>query len=90
MYGTLTKSMKETKLLTATREMADPEELRIRQELIRSKSPNELAEIKGLGDLPVPTKIQNIFRPTSRSSSASKPDKERSRSESLPRSVSGS
>ena len=90
LYGTLSRSMKETKLLTNTREVTDPEELRMRQELIRSKSPTELAEIKGLGDIPVPTKIQNIFKARSRSSSVSKQGKEpRSRSESLPRSVSG-
>ena len=91
LYGTLSRSMKETKLLTNTRDITDPEELRVRQELIRSKSPTELAEIKGLGDIPVPTKIQNIFKARSRSGSVSRPGSKepRSRSESLPRSVSG-
>ena len=57
--------MRETKLLTNTREMLDPKELEQRQMLIRSKSPTELAQIHGVDDIPVPTKIQNIFNKTS-------------------------
>ena len=72
LYGTLPRSMRETKLMTNTREMLDPQELEARQELIRSKSPAELAQIQGLGDVPVPTKIQNIFKSRSRSGSLSK------------------
>ena len=64
--------MRETKLMTNTREMLDPQELEARQELIRSTSPAELAQIQGLGDVPVPTKIQKIFKSRSRSGSLSK------------------
>ena len=72
LYGTLPRSMRETKLLTNTREMVDAKELEKRQELIRSKSPAELAQIHGLDEIPVPTKIQNIFKTRSRSGSLSK------------------
>ena len=72
LYGTLPRSMRETKLLTNTREMLDPKELESRKELIRSKSPAELAQIHGVGEIPVPTKIQNILKGRSRSGSLSK------------------
>lgn len=72
LYGTLPRSMRETKLVTNTREMLDPKELEQRQTLIRSKSPTELAQIHGVEDIPVPTKIQNIFKSRSRSGSLSK------------------
>ena len=72
MYGTLPRSMRETKLLTNTREILDPQELEQRQMLVRSKSPTELAQIQGVGDIPVPTKIQNIFKEQSISGTLSK------------------
>jgi hypothetical protein len=64
--------MREKKILTNTREIVDAKELETRQELIRSKSPAELAQIHGLDDIPVPSKIQNIFKTRSRSGSLSK------------------
>ena len=64
--------MRETKLLTNTREMLDAEEIEQRQMLVRSKSPTELAQIRGVEDLPVPTKIQSIFKKNSISGSLSK------------------
>lgn len=41
--------------------MDDPIVLKERQELIASKSPTELAQIKGISDFPVPSKITNMF-----------------------------
>ena len=72
LYGTLPRSMRETKLVTNTREIVDAKELEKRQELIRSKTPSELAQIRGFDDIPVPSKIQNVLRSRSRSGSLSK------------------
>ena len=72
LYGTLPRSMRETKLVTNTREIVDAKELEKRQELIRSKTPSELAQIRGFEDIPVPSKIQNVLRSRSRSGSLSK------------------
>ena len=72
LYGTLPRSMREKKLLTNTREMLDAKELEQRQELIRSKTPSELAQIRGFGDIPVPSRLQNVVRSRSRSGSLSK------------------
>ena len=64
--------MRETKLVTNTREILDADEAEKRQLLIRSKSPTELAQIHGVEDIPVPSKIQNIFKSRSISGSLSK------------------
>lgn len=79
LYGTLSRSMRETKLVTNTREMEDEEELSKRRELVQSKSPAQLAEFSnGLSDFPVPSRIEKIFkkddmRPGSRARSESLP-----------------
>jgi hypothetical protein len=73
MYGTLPRSMRETKLVTNVREIVDDEQLKTRQDLVQTKSPTQLSEIHGLSDLPIPTKIENLFKkPRSRSSSITK------------------
>jgi len=73
MYGTLPRSMRETKLLTNCREMVDEDQLKQRQQMVQTKSPTELSEIRGLADLPIPTKLENLFKkPRSRSNSISK------------------
>ena len=65
--------MRETKLVTNVREMVDDDQLKARQDLVSTKSPNQLSEIHGLSDLPIPTKIENLFKkPRSRSSSITK------------------
>ena len=48
--------------MTNVREIEDGDELNRRRELVESKSPAELSEFNGLGDFPVPTRIQNIFK----------------------------
>ena len=62
MYGTLPRSMRETKLLTNTREILDEDEVNRRKELILARSPTQLSEIHGLEDFPVPTRLQNLFQ----------------------------
>ena len=62
LYGTLPRSMRETKLLTNTREILDEDEVNRRKELILARSPTQLSEIHGLEDFPVPTRLQNLFQ----------------------------
>ena len=65
--------MRETKLLTNCREMLDEDQLKQRQQMVQTKSPTELSEIRGLADLPIPTKLENLFKkPRSRSNSITK------------------
>merc|ERR1712223_1478637 len=62
LYGTLPRSWKEKTLVTNVREIEDEEEIYRRRALVESKSPAELSEFNGLGDFPVPTRIENIFK----------------------------
>merc|ERR1712156_1304984 len=64
LYGTLPRSWKEKNLVTNVREIEDEEEINRRRALVESKSPAELSEFHGLGDFPVPTRIENIFKNT--------------------------
>ena len=69
------QSLKSTLLVSSKIEM-DPEVLRERMELNRSKSPNELSEIHSLSDVPIPKmfiKTPNSSRPVSPSSQVEQP-----------------
>ena len=59
--GTLPKSWREQNLVTKVREMEDKDELKLRRELVQSKSPAQLAQITSFGDFPVPSRIQSIM-----------------------------
>ena len=41
---------------------ADDMTLRARQELVKTKSPAELASITSFSDIPVPSKIENLLK----------------------------
>jgi hypothetical protein len=61
--------MRETKLITNTREILDEDEVNRRKELILARSPTQLSEFHGFEDIPVPTRLQNLFqRPASMAS----------------------
>merc|ERR1740129_2308372 len=62
LYGTLPRSWKEKNLVTSSRVIEDEEEVSRRRALVETKSPAELSEFSGLGDFPVPTRIENIFK----------------------------
>merc|ERR1712096_199480 len=62
----LPDSWRETKLLVRSKVEADETVLKSRQELVESKTPAQLAEISGLADLPVPTRIETLMRPKKR------------------------
>jgi len=74
-YATLPRAMKEKNVVTAVKEDLSPEEAEERRATVQSYTPAELGKIKGLGDIPVPSRISGAFK---RKKSASK---KRSRSE---------
>jgi len=60
------ESWRETKLLVRSKVEVDEDVLKSRQQLVESKTPAELGNIYGLGDIPVPTRIQTLMRPKKR------------------------
>merc|ERR1712165_660814 len=60
-YNTLPKSFREQNIVTAVKENLDPEELARNQELTRSKTPAELAQIHSLSEFPLPDNIKNFL-----------------------------
>ena len=61
MYNTLPRSLK-TEVFVASRVIEDPEQLRERQELIKTKTPKELSNITSLDEFPLPTRIETMVR----------------------------
>ena len=59
MYANLPASLK-TELLVKSEVEGDEEILKKRQELILSKSPSELSEIRALEDFPIPEFVENL------------------------------
>ena len=60
IYSTLPKSLRDTKLVTNVKVEEDKETLKARQEIVNTKSPAELAQISGLGDLPIPSRLTRM------------------------------
>ena len=60
IYSTLPKSLRDTKLVTNVKVEEDEETLKARQEMVNTKSPAELAQISGLGDLPIPSRLTRM------------------------------
>ena len=61
IYGTLPRSLKEQQLMVKSK-LEDPEKVRERQEIVRTKSPNELAQISSISDLPLPSRMENMLK----------------------------
>ena len=61
LFNTLPRSLRQQNLVTSVREIDDPEMLKKRQELIKNYSPAQLAQIRGITDFPVPSKITTLF-----------------------------
>merc|ERR1712020_544443 len=59
LFNTLPRSLRQQNLVTSVREIDDPKVLQERQELIKNYTPSELAQIRGISDFPVPSKITN-------------------------------
>ena len=75
--GTLPKSWREQNLVTKVREIEDKDEVKLRRELVQSKSPAQLAQITSFGDFPVPTRIQNMMGSGKKDKSSAEPPKKR-------------
>merc|ERR1712223_1501448 len=61
IYGSLPRSLKEQQLVVKSK-LEDPEKVRERQEIVRTKSPNELAQISSISDLPLPSRVENMLK----------------------------
>jgi hypothetical protein len=60
MYSNLPRSLKSECLVRTKEE--NPEKQKSRKEMIESMKPAELAQLHGLGDFPMPTALENIFK----------------------------
>ena len=60
MYATLPASLKTELLVKSEVNDGDEEILKQRQELILSKSPSDLSEIRALSDFPIPEFVENL------------------------------
>lgn len=60
IYSTLPRSLRDTKLVTNVKVEEDEETLKARQEMVNTKSPAELAQISGLSDLPIPSRLSRM------------------------------
>lgn len=62
LYGTLPRSLRETKLITKCKVEEDEEVLAARRALVAAKSPLELSAIGGLADLPIPATLERMVK----------------------------
>merc|ERR1712088_940188 len=76
-YNTLPKSFREQNIVTAVKENLDPEELARNQELTRSKTPAELAQIHSLSEFPVPENIKKFLTSEKKADNTQKEPKKR-------------
>merc|ERR1712226_472187 len=83
-YNTLPKSFKEQNIVTAVKENLDPEELARNQELTKSKTPAELAQINSITDFPVPENIKKFLTSERKTDTPKKEPKKRRHSVSEP------
>ena len=74
-YDNLPEGLK-TQLLVKTKVTEDLEVLAARQELTRTKTPNELGQIHGFGEFPLPEKIDTLVRPSKRNLKSTKEKQE--------------
>ena len=66
LYNTLPRSWRQQNIVTSTRTMEDQEEATLRQNLVKSKSPAQLAEFNTISDFPLPSKVKNLLSPSER------------------------
>lgn len=64
-YEGLPEGLK-TQLLVRTKEDQDPEMIAQRQELVKTYKPNELGNINGLDEFPLPAMVETLVRPSKR------------------------
>ena len=71
MYATLPKSLKEQNLITASL-IEDPEVVAKNQEIVKSKTPAQLAQIHNLDEFPIPNNIETLIKKRTLKSTSSK------------------
>ena len=71
LYATLPKSLKEQNLITATL-IEDPEVVAKNQEIVKSKTPAQLAQINNLDEFPIPNNIETLIKNRTLKSTSSK------------------
>ena len=62
MTFTLPKAWAETKLITQVKVEEDEAVLAHRRNLTETKTPNELAQITSIADLPIPSALENFLK----------------------------
>ena len=72
MYSTLPRALK-AEVLVRTKVEEDEEVLKKRQRMVETMKPAELASFHSIGDFPIPSRLENIFK------SSEKEDKKPSR-----------
>ena len=70
-YDALPASLKK-ECLVRTKEEEDPEELKSRQELVKTMKPSKLSQFQGIGDFPLPSRIETLVRPGKRNLKSTK------------------
>ena len=78
LYNTLPKSWRQQNIVTSSRRLEDQEEAAARQQLVKSKSPAQLAEMNAIGDFPLPSKVKNFLSPSERKIQAQKQSRKNS------------
>lgn len=71
-YGTLPKSWREKNIVTGNKVILDADEGQKRQELVKTKTPAELAQFHSIQDFPLPTKVKSLLSPSERKIMAQK------------------
>ena len=74
-YDNVPDSLK-TQLLVTSKVEEGSEVLQARQELTRTKTPNELGQMHGLDDFPLPEKLDTLMRPSKRNLKSTKEKQE--------------
>ncbi len=63
MYSNLPRSLKQ-ECLVRTKVEEDETVLKKRQKIVETTKPAELAQFKSISDFPLPTALENIFKPS--------------------------
>jgi len=61
-FFSMPESLTETKLITNVKECTDYDTLKKRKALTETKTPKELSAMSGLGDFPIPSRIENLLK----------------------------
>lgn len=66
IHATLPKSWREANIVTSNRVSEADEEVRKRQDLVKTKTPAQLAEFHSISDIPIPSKVKSLLSPSER------------------------